>query len=223
MQTYDEFGLEGLDLDSFDHRVRRGDWMIREDLGRRRRGGFAGALRLVGTLLSHVIGGKNDEGRKRHRQQRDGRKPMQLRNAIIHIAIQKSEANENKKYVSAKHPERRFAQREERLNGNHPRQLLAQPVADGDESSQIDDAKRADLPFVEQHAKGLLGEVRSQPTVANPDKEEADRCRSADRPARYPLEWHGLHRRPRAKPEAEDPDGLPGEKVEGARLLKWNL
>jgi hypothetical protein len=59
--------------------------------------------------------------------------------------------------------------------------------------------------------------------VAHADEEDADRGAEGYSPAGHMLEGNILLRGARAEPEADDPDRLPREEVEGAGFLERNL
>jgi len=78
-------------------------------------------------------------------------------------------------------------------------------------------------PLVEHEAEGLLVEVRTEPAMAYADEEDTDRGAERYSPTGHELEGDILLGGASAEPEADDPDHLPREEIEGAGFLERNL
>ncbi len=177
-------------------------------------------------MLADLIHSNSDESAKGDCKERNRSEAVQLLegrvNVIAYIADQKSEADEHKGDVGAKHLERGLAKSEKRFDCE-PTQVTTQRIENDKESHQVDGAKRTDLPFIELKAECRLSEMRAQPAVPHTDEKEACGARECHHPTRNAIK----HRLPkggsRPEPEAQDPNSLPGEEVECARLLNRNL
>src|SRR6185437_1620345 len=101
-----------------------------------------------------------------------------------------------------------------------PDDVFAEPVDDHAEADQVDDAERADGPLIELHAERLLREVRAEPAVADSDEEQAQCCADGDDGAAHASVGVVAAGHFSAEPEADDPDGLPGEEIEGSGFLE---
>jgi len=154
--------------------------------GNVRRGRFLGGVPFGATLFVGFVGGDQEERDERDGEQEDRGDPGEL----LHFADQQGETAEDEEKMRAEDLERGLAQGEEGLARDHHADILAQPVKDDQEGGDIENAERTDLPFVEQEAQRLLGEVGTDPGVAHGDEEEANRRAESDSPPGNELQRH---------------------------------
>src|SRR5579863_5868187 len=82
----------------------------------------------LGVFPFHFVGGDDDEGGKGNNQESDGGDAVQLIEAVlVHVAVEKSEAGENKEKMGAENLQRGPAEGQERLDGHKLDEVFAGP------------------------------------------------------------------------------------------------
>src|ERR1700751_2140457 len=188
-------------------------------LGYGRRSGLGCELFLSGVALADFAGGNPNQRDECDGDEHNGGPALELRD----FSIEQPEANENEEEVRAEDLQRGFAEREERLARNDFDYVSAQEIENHGEANEVDDAEPADLPLVELKAERLWREVRAEPAEADSNEEETNYEANAPDPAGNFPEGESSLGEPGSKPEADGPDGLPGEEIEGSGFLKRDV
>lgn len=139
------------------------------------------------------------------------------------ISSEQREPDEDEEQMRAEDLERGLSQGKEWLNGDDALDDAARSIKEDGEGRQVEQAKRADLPFIELEAEELRGEMRPEPGVSYAHEEEADSCADEVDGARKPVEGPVAVGDGGPDPETESPDELPGEEIECAGLLQGDM
>src|SRR5690349_18494363 len=167
-------------------------------------------------LSTHLAIGDVEQPDEGGDEQRKGIHAVEL----WYFAIKQRQTYENKDQMGTKDLNRSPPQGDEWLMRDEPADGPTQTVEHADEGNEVQHAKRAELPFVEQQSQAVLCPMRAPPGMAHAEEEEADRSREPVNPSGKRMQRQLTLNGAGAHPHAHDPYPLPGEEVEGAPLLQ---
>jgi hypothetical protein len=142
---------------------------------------------------------------------------------LASVSSEQGEPDEDEEEVRAEDFERGLSKSKEWLDGDESLDDTARSIKEDGEGRQVEQAKGADLPFIELEAEDLRGEMGPEPGVSNSHEEEADRGAEKVDCSREPAEGKIALRNGGTDPHAENPDELPGEEIERPGLLQGDM